>query len=292
MQAKRKIPAILGLLAGAFTWGVIWYPYRLFQDAGLSGEMASFLTYGVALLVGLPVLGRRLRGHCAPRRALLWIGLAAGWTNLAYVLAVIHGEVMRVLLLFYLAPLWTVLFARFLLGEKLNGYGYVVVGLSLAGAAVMLMNPAQGWPVPENAAEWIGLSAGVAFALTNVLSRKAHEHDIAVKSLAVWVGVCVLALIPATGGTQFSALASLSLSVWGGVILVGLVLFGVTLAVQYGLTHVPANQAIVILLSELVVAALSSYFLVHEQMTAREWIGGAMIAAASFLSGKLEGARG
>ncbi len=58
---------------------------------------------------------------------LLCIGLCAGWANLAYVLGVIHGEVMRVLLLFYLAPLWTILFARLLLNEQLSLHGYLVI---------------------------------------------------------------------------------------------------------------------------------------------------------------------
>ena len=44
---------------------------------------------------------------------LAWVmGLAIGWSNLAYVLGILEGEVMRVLLLFYLAPLWTVPIAR------------------------------------------------------------------------------------------------------------------------------------------------------------------------------------
>ncbi|MDP2784248.1 MAG: EamA family transporter, partial [Sulfurimicrobium sp.] len=64
--------------------------------------------------------------------------------------------------------------------------------------------------------------------------------------------------------------------------------FGVTLTVQYGLSHTPANQAIVIFLFELVVAAISSYFLAGELMTMQEWLGGAMIVAASLFSGKLE----
>ena len=60
-----------------------------------------------------------------------------------------------------------------------------------------------------------------------------------------------------------------------------------TFTVQYGLAHVPANRAVVILLSELVVAALSSRWLAGEIMDAREWIGGAMIVAATLFSMRL-----
>ena len=61
-----------------------------------------------------------------------------------------------------------------------------------------------------------------------------------------------------------------------------------TMSVQYGLSHTPANRAIVILLTELVVAAISSWYWAGEEMTLREWLGGALIVAASVVSGKLE----
>ena len=138
MASKQKFLAVLGLLSGAVTWGLIWYPFRILEQAGVSGELSSFLTFLFALVAGGLIFSgswRRLRR--APT-ILVWIGLSAGWANLAYVLAVIHGEVMRVLLLFYLAPFWTVIFARVLLAERLNGAGWLVMGLSLSGAVVML----------------------------------------------------------------------------------------------------------------------------------------------------------
>src|SRR4051794_3897576 len=45
------------------------------------------------------------------------IAVSAGFCNVGYVLAMLYGEVVRVMLLFYLAPLWTLLFAWLLLGE-------------------------------------------------------------------------------------------------------------------------------------------------------------------------------
>jgi drug/metabolite transporter (DMT)-like permease len=220
---------------------------------------------------------------------LLWLGLVYGWANLAYVLAVIHGEVMRVLLLFYLAPLWTVLFARWLLKERLHGTGYAIVGVSLAGAAVMLWHPDTGLPLPRNGAEWLGLSAGLMFALGNVLSRQAADLDVGAKSLAIWMGSVLLALIPLLfDGEGFAAVPAMDGVAWAWVVGIGVALFIITLAVQYGLGKVAASHAVVIFLFELVVAAISSWWLVGESMTPREWFGGAMIIAASLFSGRLE----
>ncbi|HLA41347.1 MAG TPA: EamA family transporter, partial [Candidatus Glassbacteria bacterium] len=86
-----------------------------------------------------------------------------------------------------------------------------------------------------------------------------------------------------------AALPILPVSGWVWLLLVSILIFAVTLTVQYGLARAPANQAIVIFLFELVVAAVASYLLAGEVMTLQEWLGGAMIVAASLFSGKLEG---
>jgi drug/metabolite transporter (DMT)-like permease len=271
-------------LAGAVTWGLVWYPYRLLEQGGISGATGTFITYLLPLLAGL-VLFRRDVAKLHHTPILYLLALSAGWTNLGYVLAIIHGEVMQVLLLFYLAPLWTVLFARLLLGERPGLFGYLVMALSFAGALVMLWRPGMA-PLPETAAEWAGLTAGMMFALSNVLARKAERLTVPQKSLSIWAGVSLvsgLALLVSP-----PALPAMGQIDWPLLLFVAFVMFAVTLAVQYGLAKTPANQAIVIFLSELVVAAASSYWLAGEVMNVQEWVGGAMIVAATLFSGKLE----
>jgi hypothetical protein len=54
----------------------------------------------------------------------LWVlVLAAGTTNATFNWAVTIGDVVRVVLLFYLMPLWAVLLARLLLKERLTRAG-------------------------------------------------------------------------------------------------------------------------------------------------------------------------
>ncbi|MFZ5511534.1 MAG: DMT family transporter [Pseudomonadota bacterium] len=281
-----KTLAVSALLAGAVVWGVIWYPYRVLEGAGVSGALSSTLTYLAALLLGLAVLRKAWR-QARWSWMLVPIALAGGGCNLGYVLATLHGEVMRVLLLFYLAPLWTVLLSRLLLGERLTVAGAAVIGFSVAGAFIMLWHPALGMPFPRSGAEWIGMASGLLFALTNVLVRRAAHLTIEVKSLAVFAGVVVLGLaaLPLEGAETGVHHAP---SIWLVIVVIGLVLLVINLVVQYGLMRTPANQAIVILLSELVVAAVSSWLLAGEAMSAQEWLGGAMIVTASLFSGRLE----
>lgn len=277
--------AVVSLLAGATVWGLIWYPYRVIEGGGLSGIRATVLTYAVALVLGLLLLWPRLRG-ARPDGWLVAIALTSAGCNLGYVLGMLHGEVMRVLLLFYLAPLWTVFLARLLLNERVSAVGAGVVALSLAGAATMLWHPALGVPWPGNGAEWLGLSAGFLFALSNVLIRRARQFSIEVKSVAVFAGVVLVgaAVSPFEPAGAWRDMAAFH---WAIVVGVGVILLAIHLVVQYGLTHVTASRAIVIFLFELVVAAVSSWLLAGETMGPREWAGGALIVAAGLFSGRL-----
>lgn len=281
------------MLSGSLVWGLVWYPYRLLENAGVPGALATLLTYLLAIVCGafmLPRVWRELRlpGKNGAGLWVLLLALSVGWTNLGYVLAVLHGEVMRVLLLFYLAPLWTILLSYWMLGERLNHYGYIVIALSLGGAFVMLWEPQSGLPLPANTAEWLGLSAGMAFALSNVVSRRATHLSVEAKSCSVWLGTALLTapLLWWQGGFQERLLA-IDAQGWLLLALLGAVLCAVSFTVQYGITHMPANRAIVLFLSELVVAAVASYFLAGEAMELRDWIGATLIVSASLLSGRL-----
>lgn len=280
--------APFGLVIAATTWGLIWYPYRLLQEAGIAGSIASLLTYCAGLPVLLVLAMRTRIADPSERRWLLALALSAGWTNLAYVLAVIHGEIMRVMLLFYLAPLWTVVFARVLLAERVGWRGAPVILLSLMGAWIMLAG-GGGLPLPGSVAEWLALSAGMGFALANVVTRRVRSAPIALRSLWVFAGVAVVSIVYATAeGHTPHVVGALDGWGWSLVVFTGALLLLATFTVQYGLAHTPANQAVVILLSELVVAAVAARLLAGERMSAEEWLGGGMIVAATLFSGLLQ----
>jgi drug/metabolite transporter (DMT)-like permease len=246
------------------------------------------MTYLLAMAFGVFLLPRVWRDLPKAGGWALLLVLSAGWSNFGYVLAMLHGEVMRVLLLFYLAPLWTILFSFWLLGERLNRFGYLIITLSLSGALVMLWSPQQGWPLPQNISEWIGLSAGMSFALSNVVSRRASHLSVESKSFSLWLGAVVVTLpfLLWQGGVA-GQVAAISVQLWWVIVLMGLTLGATSFAVQYGVSHLSANRAVVLFLFELVIAAVSSYMLVNEAMHLSEWLGAALIVSASLLSGRL-----
>lgn len=278
----------LAIMIGASVWGVIWFPLRTLASFGLTGTAAGAATSAAGCLFVL-LLRRRSIATVRWHWVLPLLGLAAGVTNIGFVWGAIHGEVMRVLLLFYLTPAWTAIFAHFILHERLTWSGAALAALSLAGAVLMLWSPKLGVPLPGSAAEWAGLAGGMGFAMSNVLvvktSRVLPQMKPEMRTAVIFGGAAIFGLIASFFEPMPTLHAGEPLARAVLLVLVLGVLLGVNnMLVQYGLARVPANRASIIMLFEIVVTALSSWLLAGETPGPREWAGGACIVLASLLS--------
>jgi drug/metabolite transporter (DMT)-like permease len=274
---------VSALLAGSTMWGVVWYPMRALESAGLDGAWLTALVYAAATVAGVGLARREL--HWFARRPWLLTGLAisAGWTNLAFVLAVLDGNIMRVLLLFYLSPVWAVVLGWWVLKEEVNGAAVAVLVIALAGAALMLWRPGSAFPWPRDVTDWLALSSGFAFAVSNLFVRYGAQIPVSLKSLSAWMGVVALAMvliavqeIPLPHLSTGIVLGSVALGWFGTVVM--------TLLVQFGVSHMPVHRSAIILLFELVAGAISQQVLTNESLSAMEWGGGLLVVAAALLS--------
>ena len=282
METGKRGRPVLSLLAGATMWGVVWYPMRLLESHGLSGPWLTLLLYLVATIGGLVLSGRQLRTLSRQPMLMLGLAISAGWTNLAFVLAILDGNVMRVLFLFYLSPAWAILLGWLIMKEQIDRWAIVILIVALAGGWLMLLHPGSAIPLPNSTSDWLALTSGIAFAISNVFVNKAQATPVSVKSLTAWVGVTVLSIILIL--MRGELVPQLSLSIIWGVIALGLLgTVVMTLLVQYGVTHMPVHRSGVILLFELAAGALSQQLLTDESLVAREWLGGVLVVAASLL---------
>jgi drug/metabolite transporter (DMT)-like permease len=285
-KPSRHWLPVLSLLFTATLWGIVWYPLRLLESQGLAGLWSAMISYGAALLVCLGVfISQRaaLRGNLL---SLVFLGLAAGWCNVAFIMAVLDGTVVRVLLLFYLSPFWAVCLGWLMLDERLDGKTLLVFLAAVGGAIIMLWDETIGLPWPRDVADWLAVSAGFTFALSNVFVRRMQTVGIWLKSAATWLGVVVIAGFWIAASQ--SAVPAIDTATLLFAVLLGVGGFLVmTVAVQYGVSHMPVHRSAVILLFELVVGAVSSLLLTEETVSPREWVGGGMIVAASYLAARL-----
>ena len=275
---------VSALLWTATFWGVVWYPLRLLEQSGLGGLWTTWIIFATAAVVGLWLVWSRRHELLEQPGLLLLIALANGWLNTAFVLAIIDGNVLRVMLLFSLSPLWSTLLAWIWLGERPSSFGLFALALAMFGAMLMLWNPSLGFPWPQSEADWLAISSGLGFSVSNVAVRHLKHLSSSLKASVAWWGVVVVA-----GIWLFFAQVPwpqhVSSGAWvGAFVLGGVGIFSATIAVVYGVAKLPIHRSATILLFELVAGALSSQWLTDEIVTSMEWFGGGLIVLAAYLS--------
>jgi len=137
----REGKAISALLVGALFWGMLWWPLKALDGIGVSGSIVQVFAYGVAALILLPFAWRSFDAWRDQLGLLAIIMLMGGWANASLVTALTEGSVVRVMLLFFLAPVWTILAARIFLGEMFTRMRLISLALALLGLAATLGGP-------------------------------------------------------------------------------------------------------------------------------------------------------
>jgi drug/metabolite transporter (DMT)-like permease len=283
----RLLPAF-ALVVNAFVWGVSWWPFRQLEARGLHPLWATVIVYALSCAVIVAARPHAF-GQLLRTPALWLLVLASGTTNAAFNWGVVVGDVVRVVLLFYLMPLWAVLLARLLLGERLTRLAGFRVLLALGGAVLVLW-PAEdsGWAAPTlHLPDVLGLVGGFSFALNNVMLRREAARSEESRALAMFVGGVLvagtLALVLAfRGGIAWPPAAAPG---WVAlVVTLGALFLASNLALQYGAARLPAHVTAVVMLTEILFASGSALALGAGVLTARLVAGAALILAGALLS--------
>lgn len=283
---STKALAAAALVLNALVWGVSWWPFRTLQSHGLHPLWATALIY-VSALLGLLLLRPRAWRGLLQHPMLWWLVLASGLTNVGFNWAVTAGDVVRVVLLFYLMPAWVVLLAWPLLGEKPSRGSLLRLALALTGVVIVLKAPASPWPLPESLADWLALMGGFCFALTNILLRRLNQTPGEARMLAMFGGGAVMATGVAVIGMGLGVVAAPPAPglAWTGLaLLLSLAFLAGNLALQYGAARLSASATSLIMLSEVVFASVSSVLLGAGELSARTLLGGSLIVMAALLS--------
>jgi drug/metabolite transporter (DMT)-like permease len=156
-------------------WGVFWIPLRGLDDIGITGAWATVVFYLIPTLLLLPIAFWRRRQILAGGLRLQVTGFVAGLCMILYADALIHTEVVRAMLLFYLTPVWSSLLARIWLHEPISGARIFSIILGFCGMLV-IFGADVGIPWPQNVGDWMGLAAGVVWAVTAVLLRQDKQN--------------------------------------------------------------------------------------------------------------------
>ncbi len=283
MRLTGKSLATLALITNAFVWGVSWWPFRFMEDAGLHPLWATGLMFAI-VLIAVTLYRPRVWLELSASRGLWLLALASGFTNVGFNWAVTVGDVVRVVLLFYLMPAWALLLARWLLKEPISPQGLMRLGLAVAGVLLVLKKSGAAWPAPSSLADWLALGGGFSFALTNVLLRKLDKTTETGRLFAMFAGGAIIALAVGAMGAwaevvpllpSFSWALALAVLGMGAIFLLG------NLALQYGASRLKSSTTSLVMLTEIIFASLSAVWLGAAVLEARVLWGALLIFSAA-----------
>lgn len=278
--------ALAALLFNASIWGLSWWPLRELAGLGLNGLWATAVVFLMGSLALVAIWPGAL-AQLARSRPMWLLALAAGLTNTCFNWGMTVGEVLRVVLLFYLMPVWSMFFARWLTGEPVTMGAVLRALLAIAGAAAVLWRPGVGLPWPAGLGDWLGVAGGVSFAFLNVWLRRMGETAAAARALAMSVGSATVpalfAAVLATAGL-LEAPPPLRIDWVVGAAALAAVLLVANGALQYGAPRLPSRVTAIVMLVEVPVAAVSSVLIGGEALSPQLIAGGALIVLASALA--------
>ncbi|RKF16032.1 DMT family transporter [Roseovarius spongiae] len=134
--SQSLAPVLLTFLSAIF-WGLWWIPMRYLGAQGLSGAQAPILTnLGASIAIGAWLIATR-RPVRLNRRALAGAALVGGALTF-YSISLGITDVLRAILLFYLAPAWSKVIEWAVLGQRWRHSATLTLLMALMGAFLVL----------------------------------------------------------------------------------------------------------------------------------------------------------
>jgi drug/metabolite transporter (DMT)-like permease len=277
------------LLSGCLLWGLAWWPMKELGGFGLSGALLTLLAYGAASMALIPIGWRQRASWRGRTRMLAFIFVSGGLWNLLYVAAMMAGEASRVILLYYLSTVWSILGGWLYLREVMDARRWLCVALALSGA-IQILGATSMLAGALSVADLMAVGAGIAHATTNLAFRKADDLPIATKNVSMFLGSVVAAATMIVVTNQHESLSSIStLAMLAGMGFGAVWVLSADALTQYGVSHLPASRSAVLLLSELLFTVVSAAILASVTLTTTETIGAGLIILASILEIRYSG---
>jgi drug/metabolite transporter (DMT)-like permease len=281
---KTENLAKLAVALAGICWGVLWIPLRSLNGVGID-KFWAFVTFSAlpALMVA-PLFILRWKQHRDGGMWLILTGLALGLTQFFYSLSVLHTEIVRAMVLFYLNPVWAMLLARYFLGEAITPIRWTAIAVAFVGMAIILHVETE-IPWPRNDGDWFACAAGIAWASGTVLLRR-HQNlkplDLFPHNF-IWTGIFLVPLVLAVGLDNAPPLSLFVSQLWWVLPFIVCVWMAGAYISMWAVPKLAPAVVGVLFMTEISAAAITSSLLSGEPFGWRETIGIMLITIASIL---------
>jgi len=186
MKNNTVIKAFFALFILTLIWGYNWVVMKLAVQYASPFQFAAMRTFlGALMLFAVMFFTKRPLALIEfPTMLLLGLLQTCGFTGLL-IWALVHGGAGKTAVLAYTMPVWVMLFAWPMLGEKVQGWQWLAVVFALFGI-VLIFDPlhikADGFSM------FLALCSGIFWAISAIVSKKLHQRlpDMDLLNLTAW----------------------------------------------------------------------------------------------------------
>ena len=285
----KSIPHIC-ILFNAVVWGLIWIPMQWLNNQGLSVILTTFFSY--LLLSGLLIAIKPSSIlKVFQSKTLILMAIAYGLTNICFNWAVTNGDVVRVVFLFYLMPIWAAIFAKLVLSENIGIKGLVRILLAVLGLLIVLdIFDQLSFVFDINFYEVLAILGGIFFGFANVLLRKSKTSSSFNRSIAIFLGSCLVPFFIliisffligyesfANAIENLKNINNSGFTIVFVVVIMALALGTANFFLQYGGSKLLVKTTSLLMVIEIPVAIFSSALLTNKTTELSVFIGGGLI---------------
>lgn len=285
---SRVLVGSLQVIAAGICWGTLGiFSTQLGKLGFTSFEITTLrvVTAGVLLLILVPRLISNFKNLTIKE----WISLTLqsligvlGMT-LCYFFTVQYVGVSMAVALLYTAPIFSLVFAKIILGETISLKSALLAIVAVIGVACLML----GDKISLNIGMLVGLLSGLCYSLYGILGKKAisynHPENLVLFS-SVAFSAFILLFLPQTYHT-YSTLVSLPSSAI--LFVLGLSVIG-TIAPFFlymtALKKLPATKASVFTIVEPLTAIMLATLLLNQSLKLLQMLGVALIVLATLIN--------
>ena len=160
---------VAALAAMVLIWGYSWVVMKIALRHAHPFDFAALrVAIGCALLFAIVKLrGRALRLPSWRMAILMGLLQVALFVALSH-FALLEAGPGKTSVLVFTMPFWMIVFAHFIIGEKMRGAQWIAVGLAFAGLTLIV----APWELTSLKGSLLAVAAGAVWAITAVLSKK------------------------------------------------------------------------------------------------------------------------
>ncbi|HEY5739090.1 MAG TPA: DMT family transporter [Gammaproteobacteria bacterium] len=288
-MTSRFSPQTLAKFASLYAglaYGLYWIPLRALEQAGLHDVLPALMFNLVPMVLILPLIVWRWPNIARAPMHFHLTGVVVGLALVGYTNAFLYADVVRVLILFYLTPIWGFILARIFLGDLITPVRWISILLGIGGM-LTIFDVGTGIPLPESVGDWIALAAGVLWAIASLMMLMGKESPIDYALwFFLWNGIAAIAVCAIFFAGDLTALPppAVFIDVLPWLVPLALVLIiPAGFAVIYGPTQLNPGIAGVLFMVEIGVGTITASILTDEPFGWRELSGVLMITAAALI---------